>query len=197
MIKIALTGGIGSGKSSSARVFQTLGIPVLSADTIARQLLQHDSNVKQAVTAYFGTEIYANDNIQAHVLAQRIFSDQGAKQKLEAILHPKIRHAIAIAVAEHHAPYVIIEVPLLIESGFSDYDRILVIDCDREHQLTRSMQRDKRSAAHVKKIIAAQASREQRLAHADDIINNNGTLTELEQHVRQLDQYYRRLAQTI
>lgn len=205
MLIIGLTGGIGSGKSTVAHHFETLGIPVIDADVITRDLVAPGQPALQEIAQQFGSEfILPNGELDRAQLRQRIFNNNGnhedERKSLEAILHPRAhaeaqRLIAACQSATPQAPYAILSAPLLIESGWTDLvQRILVVDSSRENQVQRTQQRDGLSIEQINHIIDSQADRHTRLAAANDVINNNGNLDALIQQVDALHQKYRRLA---
>jgi dephospho-CoA kinase len=192
-LRIGLTGGIASGKSTVTQRFAELGVPIIDADVAARAVVEPGSVGFQQVVDRFGPEILGTDGgLNRGALRTQIFSDPTRRKELEAILHPLIR-----AYMEHHAndvvfPYLIMAIPLLIESGSprSRVDRILVIDVDEATQIRRLLERDGSSIEQARAILASQTSRERRLAAADDVLPNQGTVTDLRQAVdRQHEQY--------
>ncbi|HSI23221.1 MAG TPA: dephospho-CoA kinase [Methylophilaceae bacterium] len=198
MMIVGLTGGIGSGKSEAARLFNGLGVPVADTDAIAHALTAPGRPVLQEIAKSFGTEaLHRDGSLNRAYLRQKVFSDAGAKHLLEDILHPLIREEVANIVARHaSAPYQIVMVPLLFETGAYAglIDRSLLIDCDESLQIARAMARSQLAETEVRAIMAAQCSREQRLEMADDVIVNNGTLADLEKQVREKHEKYIRLA---
>lgn len=193
MLRIALTGGIGCGKTEACRIFQQqYDVPVIDTDLIARQLVQPGKEALQQIISAFGEYILLPDGtLNRAVLANTVFSNESKRRQLEAILHPKIRNAVEQQIKQLNAPYVIVAIPLLIETGQqSDYDRVLVIDCEPSQQLARALQRDQRNAQQVQTIIDAQISRAQRLQAADDIIDNSKDIEFLQQQIAQLHTKY-------
>lgn len=198
MLRIALTGGIGCGKTEACRIFQQqYKVPVIDTDVIARQLVQPGEDALQQITNAFGKDILlADGTLNRTALANEVFNSESRRKQLESILHPKIRSAVEQQLKQLDAAYVIVAVPLLIETGQqSDYDRVLVIDCEPSQQLTRTLQRDKRDAQQVQAIINAQVSRQQRLQAADDIIDNSKDRQFLQQQIAQLNTKYLQQAQ--
>ena len=195
-LRIGLTGGIASGKSTVAELFAERGIPVLDTDRIAREVVEPGKPALAAVVAAFGPGILGPDGrLDRPALRVRVFSDPAARTKLEAILHPAIRTELARQSARVGGPYQVLVIPLLVEGGRIDsVDRILVVDCPVEIQLQRLQARDGETAESARKIIASQASREARLAVADDVIVNAGPPDELAAQVAALDARYRSLA---
>ncbi len=194
---VGLTGGIGSGKSVVASLFEKLGAAVVDTDVIAHQLTIAGGTAIPAIQAQFGCDfLNADGSLNRSTVRQRIFSDPKAKQALENILHPMIRQQVDAAVATRQAPYVMLVVPLLVETGaYRDrIGRVVVVDCNEESQLTRTAVRSKLSASDIKSIMATQVPRAERLRHADDIILNNGELACLSIPVAVIDQRLRALA---
>lgn len=196
---IGLTGGIGSGKSAAADAFAALGAAVVDTDVIAHELTAPGGVAIAHVRAQFGPAcIAANGAMNRKKMRELVFSNPSARKRLEALLHPMIREESQrrIAAAATTSPYVVHVVPLLIESP--DYRtrvrRVLVVDCDEEVQVRRVMQRNGLEEEEVRRIIAAQVARAERLAAADDVIENSGPLAALEPQVLALHQRYVALA---
>ena len=172
---IGLTGGIGSGKSTVADRFAALGVPVIDTDVIARRLTERGGEALDAIRAAFGESVMQPDgSLDRAALRRRVFVDADARRRLEAILHPRIRRAVGQALAALETPYAIVVIPLLVETqGYRDVlDRVLVIDCPEALQVERVMARNGLSRAEVEAILAAQATRAERLAVADDVLPN-------------------------
>jgi dephospho-CoA kinase len=197
-LRIGLTGGIASGKSTVADLFAELGVPVIDTDIIAREVVAADTPGLAALVDAFGGDILRSDGSLDRVgLRNRVFGNSGEKARLDAILHPLIRAATLeqSAAADGAFAYQIIVVPLLLESGFDELvDRILVVDCPVELQRRRLMERDGDTREAADAIISAQASREERLAAADDVIENTGDISYLESAIRKLHDSYLRQA---
>ncbi len=196
---IGLTGGIGSGKSAAADEFARLGATLVDTDVIAHALTAPGGAAIEAVRALFGDAVIdASGAMDRGKVRARVFADPPARKQLEAILHPLIRRESAARVAAATGAYVVLVVPLLVESA--NYrrrvDRVLVVDCPVELQVARVRARSGLSEDEARRIIAAQVSRETRLAAADDVIDNSGTLESLYAQVAQLHQRYLALAQT-
>ncbi|WP_341676541.1 dephospho-CoA kinase [Niveibacterium sp. SC-1] len=195
---VGLTGGIGSGKSAVADAFAALGAGIVDTDVIARGLTLADGAAMLAIREHFGAGVVAADgSLDRGAMRRLAFGDPDARKRLEAILHPMIRAASSAQVRAHgQAPYVLLVVPLLVESG--DYrsrcDRVAVVDCPESLQIERVMRRNGLAREEVEAILAAQASRAERLAAADDVIDNSGSLDALQQQVSLLDARYRRPA---
>lgn len=196
---VGLTGGIGSGKSAAAEAFAALGIPIVDTDLISHQLTAASGLAIAPISAHFGPALLTGDGaLDRAAMRQRVFTDPSARLALEAILHPLIREEsqrqlIAATSSQTDASYAVLMVPLLVESGSyrERVDRVVVVDCPVETQIQRVMARSGLSRAEVMRIIASQATREERLAAADDVIDNDGTLEHLRQQVAQLDAAYR------
>ncbi len=196
MLKIGLTGGIASGKSTICQLFSDLNVPIIDADIIARQLVEPQQSSFAKIVALFGTEILLDDGtLNRSLLRKRIFSDPLAKKELEKILHPKISQQLQLQSDALNSSYCILAIPLLIESKLQDsVDRILVIDITLQQQLERLCKRDNISQEEAQLIIDSQCNREERLAFSDDIIVNNQPIHKLNNIVFNLDQTYRQLA---
>lgn len=192
MLKIGLTGGIGSGKSTVANIFTVLGIPVIDADIIARELVEPGSIGLKQIRQTFGDYVIGPDgNLNRSAMRELIFSDIEQKRKLEAILHPLIRQRIQTETRALEAPYCIICIPLLFETGMADLvDRVLVIDCPPEIQIERVQKRDRLEIKIIRSIIAAQAPRALRIAKADDLIDNSEPDSRLAEQVKTLHNLY-------
>jgi dephospho-CoA kinase len=192
MLKIGLTGGIGCGKSTVAALFAQLNVPVIDADVIAHELVQKGQPALAEIAQAFGAEILHPDGtLDRARLRERIFTDAQAKQTLEALLHPLIYHAIQAAAGLLSAPYCIICVPLLFETGMTALvGRILVVDCPPETQIKRVRLRDPLSAERIQSIMDSQVSRAFRIAHADDVIDNTQTDDKLAEQVKKLHNLY-------
>lgn len=191
---IGLTGGIGSGKSTVAALFQEQGITVIDSDAISHQLTQAGGAAITLIATTFGEEYLTTSGAMDRTkMRQLVFSDSAAKVRLETILHPLI-HAQMTAQIQGtvSSAYVLLVVPLLFEArNYRELvQRILVVDCPEETQITRAMQRSALSAQEVRAIMAQQISREDRLRLADDVIHNDGSLHELRQQVSQLHSRY-------
>ena len=194
---IGLTGGIGSGKSSAAKIFQEFGATVIDTDEIAHELTRPGGAALAAIREQFGADYIAADGgFDRAGMRRLIFNDAAAKKKLEAILHPLIREAARTRVAAAQAPYVLLAVPLLLENGaYGDLiNRVLVVDCDEEQQIARTMQRSKLTVDEVRAIMAAQLPRQERLARADDVLRNDGDMAGLRRQVESLHARYLALA---
>ena len=189
---IGLTGGIGSGKSAAGIEFEKLGITVIDADEIAQKASLKNSKAYKEIVEYFGASILDNSqNIDRRKLRNIVFNDDEQKKKLEQILHPAIREDISFAISNSKSPYTIIMVPLIYETNSKDnYNRILVIDCDEDIQISRAVSRDGASEEDIKKIINSQATKQERLSIADDVISNNSSIEKLSEKVLHLHKNY-------
>lgn len=192
MLRIGLTGGIGSGKSAAAAAFSRLGVPVIDADIIARDVVKPGCPALTDIAAVFGQEVLlSDDSLDRKALRQRIFAEPELRKRLEAILHPRIRESMQQRLDALDAPYAILVIPLLLESGQRDMvDRILVVDTPENLQIQRTSTRDGVSAGDVEAIMAAQCDRDTRLAAADDLLINDDSLEILESRVAALHQRY-------
>lgn len=196
---IGLTGGIAAGKSEVSRRFEALGITVADADLAARAVVAPGSEGLARIAAHFGTDILlADGQLDRAALRARIFESAQERQALEAITHPAIRQLLRETCEQAEGPYAIAAIPLLTEAGgrqqYPWLDRILVVDVPVAVQHARLMQRDGIDSALADRMIAAQASREARLAMADDVVVNDGHPDHLQAHVERLDRAYRALA---
>jgi dephospho-CoA kinase len=185
---VGLTGGIGSGKSTVANLFAELGVPVIDADRLARELVTPGQPAFNEIITRFGDDcLQADGTLDRAWLRQRIFSDPPGKQQLEAILHPKIRQRMQELIAEIRAPYCIVVIPLLLETQQADLvDRIVVVDLPENEQIKRVTARDSLPHHVILDIMATQADRETRLAAADDIIDNDTDPMTLDKRIQEL-----------
>ncbi len=194
---VGLTGGIGSGKSSAARLFQERGAGVVDVDDISHALTRAGGASIPEIVRQFGQEFIAVDgSLDRTRMRERVFRDSPSKTRLEAILHPLIGRQARDQVACATQPYVLLVVPLLLETNaYRDLtQRIAVVDCTEQTQIERTMRRSQLSEAAVRAIMAAQISRQDRLAQADDVLHNDGDEGELRQQVARLHQRYLELA---
>ncbi|AUZ05855.1 MULTISPECIES: dephospho-CoA kinase [Vitreoscilla] len=196
---VGLTGGIGSGKSTAAGFFADLGVHIIDTDVIARQLTADDGVALPHIQAVFGSEAVLDGRFNRDYMRQLIFSQPEAKVQLEAILHPLIVAEVERQKAQIQAVYAIVDVPLLTELIMFQalVERIVLIDCAPEAQIERVMQRSGLSAVQIKAIMAQQATREQRLALADDVIANDQDVLALQQRVLHQHRYYQQLFSTV
>jgi dephospho-CoA kinase len=200
MFAVGLTGGIGSGKSTVADLFAELGTPVVDTDIIARELTAPGGAALEAIHALFGDVVMqADGTLDRAALRRRVFADSTARRQLEAILHPRIRQAVDRALAALDAPYALVVVPLLVETGgYRDVlDRVLVVDCPEDLQIERVTARSGLTRDEAKAILAAQTGRAERLAAADDVIVNTTTREALRADVATLHQRYLALAASV
>lgn len=196
---IGLTGGIAAGKSELSRRFEALGITVADADLAARDVVAPGSEGLARITAHFGPQILlADGQLDRAALRERIFASAQERQALETITHPAIRQVLRTTCEQATGPYAMAAIPLLTEAGgrqqYPWLDRVLVVDVPVAVQHARLLQRDGITAELADRMIAAQASREQRLALADDVVVNDGQPEHLQAKVEQLDRLYRELA---
>ena len=180
MYVVAITGGIGSGKTTVANQFAALGIEVVDADLIAREVVAPGTPALAAIVNHFGPEILTEQGLlDRRVLRERIFSDPAAKSWLNALLHPIIRSEMLRQCAAVSSPYCLLVVPLLVENRLTELaDRVLVIDVDEATQIERTCRRDGVSREQAQAILASQANRSERLAMADDVLDNQSGTTE-------------------
>lgn len=193
---VALTGGIGSGKSTVADAFSHLGVNVIDADVIARQVVEPGTSALLAIAARFGQQMINDDGtLNRRSLRERIFVHAEDKTWLNALLHPLIQQETRRQIQAASSPYVLWVVPLLVENNLvANADRVLVVDVAKETQIARTILRDRVSREHAERILAAQATREQRLAAADDVIENMGPPDAIASDVARLHEKYLMLA---
>ena len=194
--RIGLTGGIASGKSTVANLFAALGITIIDTDAIAREVVARGSPLLESIAGHFGNGVLAtDDSLDRRALRNRVFENPAEREWLEALTHPAIRALTDARSDAAPGPYCIVAIPLLVETKGEDrFDRVLVIDCEPEVQLSRLVARDGITRAAAAKILSAQASRAARLAVADDVIRNDGDVARLRTQVEELHREYRRLA---
>ncbi len=187
-IRIGLTGGIGSGKSAAADIFAELGVPVVDADLVAREVVEPGEPALQRIAEHFGADVIQSDGyLDRRQLRELIFADAAERKWLEQLLHPLINERIQYRLDSFDHPYVILVSPLLIESGQSRLvDYLIVVDVDEETQIQRTAARDKVAAEQVKSILASQCSRADRVQKADYLIDNSGELGALKVQVEAL-----------
>jgi len=195
-MRVALTGGIASGKSTVAALFAALGVPIIDTDDIAREVIAPGSALLAQVLGRFGPAVRAADGtLDRRALRELVFRDAHARAALEALLHPAIRTRAAEREAAARAPYTITVIPLLAETGrAADYSRVLLVDSEERSRRERLAQRDGGSAASIDAALGAQASRAARRALAHDVIDNDGELAALAPRVQQLHARYLQLA---
>jgi dephospho-CoA kinase len=194
--RVALTGGIASGKSTVADLFAALGVPVIDTDVIARQVVEPEQPALAQIAATFGRDVLdADGRLDRRRMRDRIFTDPDAKRRLEAILHPAIRAEMERQSMAAQGPYQVLVIPLLTEGGRRDHvDRVLLVDVPEELQIQRLMMRDGVTHEQAQASLNAQATRAQRLALADDVVRNTGRVDDLRARVATLDRRYREIA---
>ncbi|MFQ5659082.1 MAG: dephospho-CoA kinase [Gammaproteobacteria bacterium] len=199
LLRIGLTGGIGSGKTTVSGLFAKLGVPVSDADTIAHELVKRGRPAYDAILNVFGPGVTgAEGELRRDYLRELIFNDDNLRKQLESIIHPLVRVEIEKFIAAIDYPYCIISIPLLFESGAQDtVDRVLVIDIPQHLQIARASGRDNVGEEDINSIIKSQISRERRLRWADDVICNNQGMEFLEDQVNALHGKYLKIAKTI
>lgn len=185
---IGMTGGIGSGKTTVANLFADLGVPVIDADELARRVVARGEPGHEEIVNHFGSEILdASGELDRRMMREHVFSDPDKRERLEAIVHPRVYALMKKQLADLDCPYAIVVVPLLIETGGREIvDRVLVVDSPEELQIERTLRRDGTTREGVESILAAQADRPTRLAAADDVIENAASEKELEGEVARL-----------
>lgn len=198
MLVIGLTGGIGSGKSTVAELFARRGAPIIDTDLIARELVEPGQAALAEIRSAFGDQVLdARGHLDRRRLRSIVFNDEAQRRRLEAILHPRIYASVRERIAGLRAPYCIVVIPLLVETGGEEFvDRVLVVDVPPQLQQRRTQARDGLSDAEAQAILASQADRPRRLAAADDVIENSGEPAALDSQVAALDEEYRRLGGT-
>ena len=194
---IGLTDGIGSGKSAAANFFQNEGVTVIDADDLAREAIEINTPGYKSIVDYFGSRIIgANGLIDRASLRKEVFDDDEKKKVLESIIHPLVRDLMTERITMAQSSYSIVMVPLIFETNsMSNYNRILVIDCDPSLQLERATARDNNSKDQIQKIIDTQCSREERLSIANDVIPNNDSLNDLKTRSLIMHKFYLDLTQ--
>jgi dephospho-CoA kinase len=194
--RVALTGGIASGKSTVAGLFAALGVPVIDTDVIAREVVEPGQQALTQVAEAFGADVLdADGRLDRKRMRERIFADADARRRLEAILHPAIRAEMERQSQAAGGPYQVLVIPLLAEGGRRDHvDRVLLVDVPEELQIQRVMWRDGVSHDEAQASLNAQATRAQRLAMADDVLRNTGRVDDLREQVARLHQQFLRLA---
>jgi len=199
-LRIGLTGGIASGKSTVTQRFAELGVPVIDADVASRNVVQPGTPGLAQVVQRFGVGVLdADGRLDRRALRNLIFKDSSLRQALDAILHPLIRADMEREAAHAQGPYVIMAIPLLVEGGSAGkrVDRVLVVDADETLQIQRLQARDGSSEDEARAILSSQATRAARLNVADDVLLNTGTVADLRQAVDRLHEQYLQLAQTL
>jgi dephospho-CoA kinase len=194
--RVGLTGGIACGKSTVANLFAALGVPIIDTDLLAREVVTPGSALLREITAHFGMQVLGSDgSLDRQELRARIFADPAHRQWLDALMHPAIRELTDARSEAATGPYVIVAIPLLVETGSAArFERVLVVDCDPELQIARLAARDGNSREQAERILAAQASRAERLAVAHDVIHNDGDIAALRDQVEKLHRQYLKAA---
>jgi len=192
MLIVGLTGGIGSGKSTAVDAFRVLGIPIIDADKIAKDMVEVGSKALDELAEHFGDKVLTDlGALDRQQLKNIIFEDETALQKVEDILHPRIKQEIQNQIVEatetSEAAYVIVDIPLLVEKNYQEmFDKVIVVDILPEQQLKRVSKRDNLSNEQIKNIIKAQASREERIKHATHILDNSESPDFLQEQIKSL-----------
>ncbi len=196
MLVVGLTGGIGSGKTAVSDRFARYGVPIIDTDLLARELVEPGQPALTEIATAFGLDcLDGAGRLDRARLRERVFADASGRRRLEAILHPQIRALSRQRLAQLTAPYSLLVIPLLAETGMTDWiDRVLVVDAPEAERLRRVMARDQTDEEQARRILAAQASREQRLALADEVVENSGDFAALDRQVSTLHQHYLTLA---
>lgn len=196
MLVVGLTGGIGSGKTAVSDRFARYGVPIIDTDLLARELVEPGQPALTEIATAFGLDcLDGAGRLDRACLRERVFADASGRRRLEAILHPQIRALSRQRLAQLTAPYSLLVIPLLAETGMTDWiDRVLVVDAPEAERLRRVMARDQTDEEQARRILAAQASREQRLALADEVVENSGDFAALDRQVSTLHQHYLTLA---
>jgi dephospho-CoA kinase len=194
--RVALTGGIASGKTMVAHLFAARGVPVIDTDVIARQVVEPGEPALAAVVDAFGAQVLGEDGrLDRRRMREHVFADAAARRRLESILHPAIRAEMERQSRAAGGPYQLLVIPLLVESGRRDHvDRVLVVDVPEVTQVERLVRRDASTREQAEAALRAQATRDARLAFADDVIENTGDLAALEAQVAALHRDYLRRA---
>ncbi len=191
MLRIGLTGGIGSGKTVVSDRFRHLGVPVIDTDEIAHRLTTHNSAAVREIKREFGSDVVHGGELDRNTLRERVFNDTAARHKLEAILHPRIRDEVNSRLDGLDAPYCVVVVPLMVETGFQDLvDRVLVVAAPTEKRRQWLASRNGLSPSVIQQIFSAQASDNERAAIADDLIRNDGDIAQLVKRVDDLHRLY-------
>lgn len=196
MFTVALTGGIASGKSEIERRFAAHGVEIIDADLVARDVIAIGTSGLAEIVKAFGAEVLGADGgLDRKAMRERVFADTDARRRLESIIHPRVRCAMKERASGVPGPYAMLVIPLFVESGEYDWvDRVLVVDVPRDVQFTRLLARDGITRALAGSMLDAQAGREQRLAVADEVIDNSGDLESLDDAVETLHRKYLALA---
>ena len=195
--RIGLTGGIACGKSTVANLFVALGVTLVDTDSLAREVVEPGSPLLGEIAAHFGQVLQKDGSLDRAGLRERVFANPAERQWLEQLTHPAIRQLTDARCEAATGPYVMVAIPLLVETRGADrFDRVLVVDCEPELQLARLQARDGMTREQAHRMLAAQVTREQRLAVADDVILNNGDIANLRDQVEKLHRQYLSLTQS-
>ena len=194
--RVGLTGGIACGKSTVANLFAALGITIVDTDLLAREVVAPGSPLLADIARHFGDPVLQKDgSLDRARVRERVFANPEERRWLEQLTHPAIRKLTDERCASATGPYVMVAIPLLVETqGAARFERVLVVDCDPEVQLARLQARDGSTRAEAKQLLAAQATREQRLAVAHDVIRNDGDIAALRDQVEKLHRQYKAAA---
>jgi dephospho-CoA kinase len=197
-LTVGITGGIGSGKTAVSDRFKKLGITVVDADVVAREVVEPGTHALVAIEDHFGAAVIGMDGcLDRAYLRSQVFADDDERNWLNGLLHPLIGERIMTQIQNSESPYTVLVSPLLIETAQRNLcDRILVVDVTEEAQVERASARDNNDPEQIRKIMATQTGRKERLEHADDVLVNSGTLEDLDQQVTRLHQQYLALADT-
>ena len=189
---MGLTGGIACGKTTVANLFEALGATIVDTDQLAREVVAPGSPLLPQIAAHFGADVLAADgSLDRRALRTRVFAEPAERLWLEQLTHPAIRELTDARSAAPQGPYAIVVIPLLVETaGAKRFDRVLVVDCDPEVQLARLQARDGTTRAEAQRMLAAQATRAERLAVADDVVHNDGDVAALRDQVEKLHRQY-------
>jgi dephospho-CoA kinase len=193
---VGISGGIGSGKTTVTDLFATFGIEVIDADVIARDVVAPQTPALKAIVDKFGQSVLdQSGHLNRAELRNLVFSDSVIKDWINQLLHPAIRHQMLLQTQQAQSLYCLLSVPLLVENKlYQQVDRVVIVDVDEQTQLQRTLLRDKTNAQQIRAIMSAQATRQQRLFVADDVIDNNGKADNLAKQVAQLHSQYLQLA---
>ncbi|MGH8214956.1 MAG: dephospho-CoA kinase [Rhodanobacteraceae bacterium] len=197
---VALTGGVASGKSAVSKRFEALGIGVYDADVAAREVVEPGTPALSEIQVVFGHDaLHTDGSLDRHAMRERVFADAQARKQLEAIIHPRVRAWLRHKVAADRGTYCMLAIPLLVENRaeYDWVDRVLLVDAPEELQVERLMERDGVAREHAETMLAAQSTREQRLAIASDVIVNDGEEAALDARVEALHAQYLELARTL
>jgi dephospho-CoA kinase len=196
---VGISGGIGSGKTTVTDLFAKYGIEVIDADVIAREVVEPETPALKAIIHKFGESVLdPSGSLDRAKLRNLVFEDVEVKNWLNKLLHPAIRQQMLLQTQQAKSAYCLLSVPLLVENKLNEQvDRVVIVDVDEQTQLQRTLLRDKTNAPQIRAIMNAQATRQQRLAVADDIIDNNGKADDLTKQVAHLHQHYLQLAKQI